>query len=320
MIAPAVPGHDAVLAFALDLDIPHDIFDWAALAPVAEVERMTLRVAAWFEKRTLPVPAGLATSVDKARARQQRVADLAACIMSRCDARGVPFVFPKLRQRAPDTGTDLDVLVGAEFSPGLPQEWSGVPVDVQCRRLGHLGEHARFAERVLARRVRNGVGAESLPQPSAEDALLLLTLGRVYGRPALRLSDVAYAARIVREAEVDPDLLLANAREVGLQSGLACFLHFADQVCQQLLDLPVLGAALRRRLPSGPWGRVAYRDGAFRASVGRVSPILYLRLFASDVAAGDWVGARRLSLLPLAAASRGLHRTRPTPPRRSANA
>jgi hypothetical protein len=168
----------------------------------------------------------------------------------------------------------------------IPIPASAIEVDIRrgrLGRLGRLGEHDAFAAQVLGRRVQEPTGYGSRALPSAEDRILLLALSRVFGRPRVRLSDVWVVAHTFATDGVDVDRLLAHARAAGLLHGLACFLDYVDQVGRRLLGDPLFGASLRARLPGGPWGRVAWRDGGFRGPTTRVAPYLYAQLLSTRV-------------------------------------
>jgi hypothetical protein len=292
-----------LLGASLGLEFDAVPIDWEPVVAVAIRERMVLRLDQWFREQSHRVPPALDGAVATARARLREVSALVARLSPTLGNRGTAHAFLGIAQSRPDVGRDLDLLVERGADVVLPSQPSLIPVDIQYG-LGRADEHRRFAERVLRRREILFAPPGPAMVPCPEDCLLLLALKRIFGRPSIRLGDVCFAAHALNGARIDIERLFQYAAESGLRDGLSCFLEYADQVVRSLLGVPLLTASHRSRLTSGPWGHVAYSDGAFRGSLGRVAPYLYARLVATRVFAGDLGTAGRVALLPLTLAAR----------------
>jgi hypothetical protein len=295
--------HAVLLAASTGVEFDATAVAWQPVVALALRERMVLRLADWFRTTRQPLPPELEEAATDARARAREVAGIVARLSPTLEKGGVPHVFLGIAQSRPDVGRDLDLLVARSTDVVLPRQPSLVPLDVQ-HGLGRADEHQRYSERVLQRREIMFAHPGPAMVPCPEDRLLLLALKRIYGRPSIRLADVCFAARVLDAGSFNPERLIEFAAESGLRDGLACFLEYADQVVRHFLGTPLLDAGLRSRLPAGPWGHVEFGDGAFRGSLSRVAPYLYVRLVATRIFAGDLDTAGRVVLLPLTLAVR----------------
>ena len=317
-----------------DPRVDPDNLDWSVMLPVAQAHGMLLRLAAWFDRRHETPPAEIAESIEEARERLAGIVRLVAQIEARCARREIDHVFLKFAQQFPDIGRDLDLLVsgtaldvdaaltgregGETPKPGLRGRLAGitsyeadecdVTIAVHHGRVGRLGEHERYARRLLRRQRRVCLGDVSFTALCPEDALLLQVLDRLYGRPALKLRDVHWTITTVRANALDWDYLISAARSTGLIAGLSCYLEYVGQVHRQLFKRELLPADVRHRIAGGDWGQVAFTDGAFRFPAARVTGRLYFTEFWSDLATGDWEAASRLFFLPVVAAAAGYRR------------
>jgi hypothetical protein len=191
------------------------------------------------------------------------------------------------------------------------------PLRVHHGRLGRLGEQRRLARLALERRRRAAFGAVSCFVPSLHDELLIHTLRFMYGRPALRLGDVAWLLTVLGAGAVDWAATLRTARGTGLLHGLSCLLDYADQIHQAVVRRPLLESAVRRRLAApGGWGTVEWRDGAFAYPSAHVTRRLLLRHVVDELLAGSLGSAGRLALMPVVGARQ--RRRRETHARRAA--
>jgi len=315
----------AVLRLLLDrrgpppADAPWD--DWVV---VLERNAVLRRVADRLEAlgQRLPLPVAVATI--RARARSERVLQLMGRAADACERHGIPHVFPKALPHLPDVGSDVDLLVAVPTSvdalivdgmgavlqgPGLSHALSGsrvyhVPdsdLDIQHGRVGRLGEHRDLATRLVQNRRRVSVAGRDWWVPTPEDALVLQAVSRLAGRRSFRIADVVSTIGAVRDG-LDWDVVRRTADATGVLPGLSCYLGYVSQIHREALGqelaLPPLGVPR-----AAGWGRAEFHRGAFRFPAVRVNGELYARAFASAVAHGRWLGAGRLLLLPLVAAT-----------------
>ncbi len=315
-----------------DPRVDPDDLDWSIVLATAQRHGLLLRLGAWFDRRGECAPGPIAACIDLERQRLGCIVSMVGRIEERCRQHGIPHVFLKFAQQYPDLGRDVDLLVsGATVGddvlvgkPGAlarqdlrgrlagsatyPVPECGTSVAVHHGRVGRLGEHERFA-RVLVERPRMvTLGAVTFAAPTREDALLLLVLDRLYGRPALRLRDAHWAITTIRSGMLDWDSLIAAARSHALVPGLSCYLDYVDQIHRQLFGRPVLPESVRPRLAAGNWGQVEFESGCYRFPAARVTGRLYFTEFCQDLVAGHWQAASRLIWLPIVAAAAGYRR------------
>ncbi len=317
-----------------DARVDPDDLDWSLVLPAATRNGLVLRLGAWFERRHEMAPGPVSDAIEQARERLGCIVGLIARIESRCAEHGIDHVFLKIAQQFPDVGRDVDVLVPASargVDAALLGRESGIAEPATLRRriaatstlripecdttlvvrhgrVGRLGEHERYARQLLRRQRRVCIGSVSWTAPPPEDALLLMVLDRLYGRPAIPLRDVHWTISTVRSNGLDWDYLIGAARSTGLIAGLSCYLDYAEQIHRQLFARPLLADTIRSRLAGGDWGRVAFESGCYRFPAARVTSRLYFDEFCADLATGNWEAATRLVFLPLVAAAAGYRR------------
>jgi hypothetical protein len=316
-----------------DPRVDPDDLDWSLILPAATRHGLLLRLAAWFDRRGECAPPQVAASIQLERDKLACVVSMVGQIDERCQERGVRHVFLKFAQQYPDLGRDVDLLVSCDcevtgevltgraaslrrqdlrcrlagtVSYAIPE--CDTSVAVHHGRVGRLGEHERFARQILERPRRVSLGSVSFDAPTREDALLLLVLDRLYGRPTLRLRDAHWAITTMRSGVLDWDYLIATARAQNLIAGLGCYLDYVDQIHRQLFGRAVLPAEVRTRLAPGDWGQVAFESGCFRFPAARVTGRLYFAEFCTDLIQGRWEAASRLVWLPIVAAAAGYRR------------
>lgn len=275
------------------------------------------------------------------RERASRVQDLVARLAAHAEALDVPVVFPKALQGWPDVGGDVDVLVWGERDTDVALlegfdilartsmlgevvagatryvvTSAGAPVDIHHRRLGQVGEHRDYVTRLFARRVRSVCGGIEIPAPSAEDRVVIQGLARLYGRRAIRLSDVMLTVDLLADPELRWPLVVREARATGTFAGLAGYLGMVEHVGQRYLGRSLVPQE-PRRLADPRWGeRLSLAGGRLAFPGIRTSAELYARGFLAGIRTGRWDAVVRYSFLPLALAGalRGRVRRLPSGP------
>jgi hypothetical protein len=306
-----------------------DEIDWADLRPVAERGGVIVRLADALVARGEELPQQFAVAASDACQRTQRTLEIVDRLAARCNRLGIPHAFLKLADHYPDSGRDIDLLVGATSpkvdrailadlpaAPSAPS-WRnrvagsrvyaaayGILIDIQHGRLGQFGEQARFARLLLDRARLVPVGPTALRAPSVADHFLLLATQRVYTRPALRLADVYGAIATLRRPDaLNWDYVFATALTMGTVPAVGAYLDYVNRMHARLFTRPLVTADVLDRfqlaLPSAARGVVGERDGRFpRPAVARQ---IFVRQVQATVEAGRWHSAARLSLLPLIA-------------------
>ena len=294
-----------------------------------------------LETLAIAVPDRFAQAVADERLRVRSTLELMRHVGRTCEARGIPYLFPKALQDYPDFGDDVDLLVlprstrvDTAIVAGLPtvpvsrdlgERFAGTatyrirgcssPLDVQHGRFGVVGEHDEFP-RVLIQHARPiVVDGIALAEPPPEDQLVLQGLQRVPGRLRIALCDVVFTVSTVRRA-LDWDYVIGTARRHGALPGLGCYLGYVDQIHRDVFARPLLPDAVARALTLEGWGRIAFREGGYRFPLVRANGRLYWGQLRHRIASGDWGGAGRLFLVPLVAgarAGRRLARGAPSP-------
>jgi hypothetical protein len=293
-----------------------------------------VRLAACLESRHPAVAPRFARAAEQARGRAEGILALAARVADACHSHGIPHVLLKIARDFPDVGGDVDLLVSAapssvdrilrDLLPSVhgrrslhehlaatavyPVPQFGTAVDVHHRRLGQLGEHARYAALLLSRRRRAEFGAVSCFVPSLEDQLVQQALSYGIGHPAVRLGDAYWTISTVRSGSLDWETVLRTARATGLLPALSCHLSCVEQLHRRLLGRRLLNRDILSRLVHRNWGRMEFQCGSYRLTAARVRAGLFLRQLQAKIQSGDWAAAARLCLLPLLAASAGCQR------------
>lgn len=256
--------------------------------------------------------------------RVQRALEVIGRVTATFAGAGLPVVFTKAFQHFPDMGHDIDLFVvdrtrrsdallmeqlgavqdrnsltnsvagkRAWVVPGVP-----LPVEIHHGRLGHVGEHAAFAESMARNRREIVVGGIRTWVPSREDQLIVQVLQRMYSHLHLRVSDVALSIHTVREAAFDWDHVAASARRIGVLPGLVGYLECVRQIHRRSVgqELPVPEP---RRLGARVWHLNArFAGSTYQLPRGRTLMRVYGAKLAADVRAGRCASVGRLALLP----------------------
>ena len=309
-------------AFALEVvlgDAAEIPSDWRRFLALAKLNVVLVRSRDAFAKNGIPVPPDFAAEAVREEGRIGEALSLISELAALCDAAGIECVFTKAFQHYPDMGHDIDLFVadrsrivddlvqerlGGRILPGSFANWvsdktgydipgRATPVEIHHGRLGHLGEHGRFARQVSARRKRILIGGVAAWAPSAEDQLLLQALQRIYGHLSIRAADVCASARLLR-GDLDWGYILATAEKCGIRDGflfyLACIEDIYSSVCGPGLPLPKIP-----RPKADFSSREVYnipKDSAAR---------FYLSQMFSAGMGGDAEVMGRLALLPICA-------------------
>lgn len=308
---------------------PADV-DWDGLLQLVRANAVLVRVADRLKTLAITVPDRFARAAAHERQRVHSTLELMRHVAATCEAHGIPHLFPKAFQDYPDFGDDIDVLVltrsrrvDREIVAGLPtlpvrrdlgELFSGTatyrirdcsaPLDVQHGRFGVVGEHDEFP-RVLIQRARPVVvDGMAFAEPPLEDQLVLQGLQRVPGRLRIALCDVVFTVATVRRGTLDWDYTIRTARRHGALPGLGCYLGYLDQIHRDVFGGPLLPDAVAQALPLQGWGRIAFRDGAYRFPIALANARLYWAQLRHRIRSGDWGGAGRLFLIPLVAGAR----------------
>jgi hypothetical protein len=302
-----------------------DDLDWSVVLPLAGRHKVTLRLADRFTRRGEDLPAPLRDAAGRERERQAATLAFVDRLARMCASRNVMYVIPDLAQEYPDVGRGVALLVSGP-PPDVDSEMFfhapaslgrgsvtrrltrtttlDVPdvaatLRVHHGRLGRLGEQPRLARLALGRRRLATFGDVACFIPSVEDELLVHTLRFMYGRPALRLGDVAWLLAVIDGGTLDWDYVARSARDTGLLHGLSCLLDYADQIHRAVVTRPLYDARVRSLLASpGGWGTVEWRDGAWRYPSTHVTRRLLVRHMVDELLAGSLGTMSRLLLVP----------------------
>jgi hypothetical protein len=303
--------------------------DWDLCARLGKQNAVLIRFAERLAAVGVRPPARFADVVEGERARGQAALDVLRHVRRTGARHRVAWLLPKATQRFPDLGDDLDLLVRARtvgvdrvLLEGLPVIrqprtlahrlagttvytvlQGGIALDIHHGRVGNAGEHTRYPTHLVESGRLTIVGGTEVFTPSPEDQLVLQGLEKVAGRRAFHLSDVVHTVGTLRAEGLDWDYVIKTARAHGGEAGLCCYLSYVDEIHRRVVGRPLLLPEVQRTLRIDGWGRVDFRDGAFRFPAFRVSGRLYARQLVANVRSGRWGSAGRLCLLPFVAAA-----------------
>lgn len=267
----------------------------------------------------------LALSQERERARTATA--FLQAIVDKFERRGHPVMVMKTLDHWPDTGSDLDLLVSApdqavcstfenDFSAERqPQSWGdrlaskhnfripglGELVEVHVGCLGQTGEQKNLAHCLLARRVYEDFGRNSLPVPMPEDRIVIATLQRMYRHFYIRLTDIVNLFGLLASGRINFDQLQSVAEIGAIWPGVATLLvivrqhalsygGWAEELPQVVQDTAQFGA------------RQTYLGRKFvRVPILPEAAKLFLRQWAGNVRKHDFKAMMRISLLPLLA-------------------
>jgi hypothetical protein len=303
--------------------------DWQLLARLAQRHAVLVRVADRLAELGIPVPREFAAAAERERERARVTLDVLRHVQAACVRHRIAWMAPKVLQRYPDVGDDLDLLVFTSdveidrlvlqdvpvtrVRPSFTNRLSGstvytvvgagtcgLVVDIHHGRLGPAGQHVAFAK-VLARTgQRHVLGGTELCVPAPEEQLVLQGLEKVAGRRSFHLCDLLQTIAILRRPRLDWDRVLATAEAHGGWDGLSCYLHYVDEAHARLVGRPLLAAEQRRTLTLQGWGHATLREAGFRFSAVRVTGRLHGRQLGRSLGRAEWNTALRLSLWPFA--------------------
>ncbi len=248
-------------------------------------------------------------------------------IVDRFEQLGHPVMVMKTLDHWPDTGSDLDLLVGApeeavcdifegNFSAQRqPQSWGdrlaskfnfrvpGLPelVEVHVGCLGQTGEQKNLANCLLTRRVYEDFGEYSFPVPMPEDRVGIATLQRMYRHFYIRLTDIVNIFGSLVRNRIDFDDLKSVADLGAIWPGVATLLVIVQQhglsYGGPAVELPEI---VRRSAQFG--ARQTYLGRKFvRVPIMPQAAKLFLRQLAGNRRMHDYRAMMRLSLLPVLA-------------------
>ena len=303
--------------------------DWPLLARLAQRHAVLVRVADRLVDLGVPVPPGFAAAAEWERDRARATLDVLRLVQAACVRHRIAWMAPKVLQRYPDVGDDLDLLVftsdvaidrlvledvpvtcerpsfanrlsGSTVYTVAGAMASGLVLDVHHGRVGPAGQHAAFA-RVLARNgQRHVLGGTELCVPAPEDQLVLQGLEKVAGRRSFHLCDMLQTIAILRRPRLDWDRVLATAVAHGGWDGLSCYLHYVDEAHARLVGRELLAVEQRRTLTLHGWGHATLREAGFQFPAVRVTGWLHGRQFGRSLGRAEWNTALRLGLWPFA--------------------
>jgi hypothetical protein len=309
------------------LDAP----DWPLLARLAQRHAVLIRVADRLADLGVPLPRDFVASAERERERSRATLDVLRHVQANSIRHRVAWMAPKVPQRYPDVGDDLDLLV---FTPDLGVDrllLDGIPVtgeraslanrlsgstvytvvgviapglviDIHHGRVGPAGQHVAFARALQSggqRQVLGGGGPE-LCVPAPEDQLVLQGLEKVAGRRSFHLCDVLQTVAILRRARLDWDRVVTTARAHGGWDGLSCYLYYVDEVYARLVGWRLLAPEQRHTLTLRGWGHATLHETGFRFPALRVTGRLHGSQLGRSLGQAQWNTALRLSLWPFA--------------------
>ncbi len=325
-----------VLTLLLGEDPPSDALadvDWNLLADLAEQNAVLVRLADRLADCGIHPPRRLTEAATRERERARIALGVLELIEAAAARHDVPWLLTKARDRFPDVGDDLDLLVGADADradrwlldgiavnrhvPTLAHRLAGstlytvtgtsLLLDIRHGRLGHAGQHGDYAARLFRNRRLVTLGAVRCAVPAPEDQLVLQGVEKVTARRTFHLCDVLQTIGILRRERIDWDYVVATARSLGVRGALACYLHYVDDIHARLVagggQTELLEPAPRQLLgpPLRLTRRTAFGPSGFRFPALWVTGLVHTGQFIRALVARDWTGAQRLALWPFGA-------------------
>ena len=323
-----------VLALLLGEDLRAEAVadvEWNLLASLAQQNAVLVRLADRLADCGIHPPRRLVEAAARERERARITLGVLELIEAAAARHDIPWLLTKARDRFPDVGDELDLLVAADADPADRWLLDGIAVnrheptlahrlagstlytvtgtslilDVRHGRLGYAGQHGDYAAQLFRRRRVVTLGAVRCAVPAPEDQLVLQGVEKVTGRRTFHLCDVLQTIGTIRRGGVDWDYVVATARALGVRGALSCYLHYVDDIHARLVGdarggrllepttRRLLGPRLARHTSFGPEG--------FTFPALWVTGRVHARQLARALVAHDWVGAQRLALWPLAA-------------------
>jgi hypothetical protein len=306
-----------------------DEVSWEDLLRVARRNTVLVRLSGKLQQKGVRPPGFFNAAVEEQRRLNLEKLDLIKRLNRSCEENGVAFLFAKAFHHYPDMGGDVDLFVlsnSAEVDAlalkGLSAEpckrllidrlastvcykvrGYGAKLDIHHGRMWVYGEHNSFITALINNARRIEIEGTEFSIPSAEDLLIMQATQRVYGRSYIRLAPVLYTINALRHDNVDWNYLLRAARRFNALLGLSCYLTYVNQIHQEVFGSDLLPAEVRKSLVKKEWGRVEFRDGAYRFHHLRVARKVYLNMFRGALVSGNWKSLSRLCLAPFVAAS-----------------
>jgi len=306
--------------------MPNDQSGIDRMMVIAGRNRVLLRTSDALDRLGLGAGSVVQEATATEKRRRDSIVNLMERLASRCQRLGVSWLFPNAFSGWPDVGGDIDMLVLSNRhadddilkecsivarSGPLGELISGAtryviasgpaPVDIHHGRLGQVGEHRDYALRLCRRCIAHVEGAFSFRVPSHPDRLILQGLERLYGRAALRLSDLVLTVSLL-EQDVDWDVVLAESHATGTTAGLKRYFGFVEQAGRRLLDRSLLPNVPRDIRPTRFSDELHVAGGRLGFPAVRVNTELYGKGVVSSLRDKRWISLARYCLLPIAAA------------------
>lgn len=322
-----------VLTLLLGQDLLTDALadvDWNLLAGLAEQNAVLVRLADRLADCGVHPPRRLVEAAARERERARIALGVLELIEAAAARHDIPWLLTKARDRFPDVGDDLDLLVAADADPADRWLLDGIAVnrheptlghrlagstlytmtgtslilDIRHGRLGYAGQHGDYAAQLFRRRRVVTLGAVRCAVPAPEDQLVLQGVEKVTARRTFHLCDVLQTIGTIRRGGVDWDYVVATARALGVRGALSCYLHFVHDIHARLLGDArggLLEPATRRLLGPRLARHTSFGEAGFTFPALWVTGRVHARQLGRAVLAHDWVSAQRLALWPLAA-------------------
>lgn len=295
-----------------------------AFVKFARANGVLLRCARRLDHEGRPF-SGADGSVVAEESRRARSMQEAGIALSKAgEEGGLAFLFPGLLLHLPDVGRDLDLVTVSDRAEvetclrtlgAVPMgrgprarlsgssafrlpDWN-VVLDVHWSRLGPFGDQPRLPHLLFGRASTRLVEGTAFGVPSDEDQVVLQAVDRVHGRRRISVSQLAWGLRALADPAIDWRRVVETARDLGVESGLACLLSHLDAASRRLLGVAApLPAGLPERRE--PWGDLAWRDDGAHFPPLPTNARLHVRRLLSELHAGRWSNAARLAVGPFA--------------------
>ena len=327
-----------VLRLLLDDSSPAEKPDgvsWEELLLMARRNVVLVRLFDELRRRGVCPPEFFKAAVEEQRRLNREKLKVITRLNRSCKENEIAFIFAKAFHHYPDIGGDIDLFVMSKSTKvdslmlkGLSAEpckrrlsdrlasttcykvqGCEANLDIHHGRMWVYGEHNSFISTLIKNARSIEIEGAEFSLPSVEDLLIMQATQRVYGRSYIRLAPILYTISSLRHDRVDWDYLLSSARRFNALHGLSCYLTYVDQIHEQVFGGELLPPDVRKSLIKQDWGRIEFRNGAYRFHHLRVARIVYLNMLGGALLAGNWKSLSRLCLAPFVAASALLRKT-----------
>ena len=222
--------------------------DWMAFVTFLKKNVILLRARKQLDKFQIQIPEEFNAIFNEERERIPDALRIMRKINELCLNENITCIFHKAFMHFPDMGHDIDILLPSfdiekqlinalnlkkdsnSFTNLIASkcsyyiENSNTQIETHHCRMGHLGEHVLFPSEILKKYSQKEIEHYKYPVPNNEDLILIQVLQRIFSHRFIRVSDLLFSFKLLKETGIDWDTVLSTSEKIGVLKGLVFYI------------------------------------------------------------------------------------------------